>query len=70
MDESNLFDRSQANNKDFADEEWQEWDNDGFGSAYADVMEPLPSQISEDDAHPVGASNNEYQNEEQPRGTP
>ena len=48
MDENNLFDHSQVSFKEFADEKWQEWDNNEFGNAFPDINDPLPNQIKED----------------------
>ena len=48
MDENNLFDHSQVSFKEFADEEWQEWDNNEFGNPFPDINDPLPNQMEED----------------------
>ena len=41
VNENNLFDHSQVSSKEFADEKWQEWNNDEFGSIFSDINEPL-----------------------------
>ena len=50
MNENNLFDCFQISSKEFADEEWQKWDDDEFRSAFLDINEPLSSQTKKEDS--------------------
>lgn len=45
VDENNLYDRSQVDSKEFADEDWQESDDDEFGNPeLPDIDEPLSNR--------------------------
>ena len=50
MDENNLFNCSQVSSKEFADEEWQEWNDDEFRDALSDINNPLPNKTKEEDS--------------------
>ena len=48
VNKNNLFDYSQISFKEFADEEWQEWNNNEFGNPFPNINNPLPNQMEED----------------------
>ena len=50
VNKNNLFDHSQVNSKEFADEEWQKWNNDEFENALSDINDPLSNKTKEEDS--------------------
>ena len=50
MNENNLFNHSQVNFKEFADEKWQKCNDDEFENVFSDINEPLSSQTKEKDS--------------------
>ena len=50
MNKNNLFDCSQVNFKEFADEEWQKWNDDEFGVALSDINNPLLNNTKEENS--------------------
>ena len=47
MDKNNLFDHSQVSSKEFADEKWQEWDDDEFRNTLSDINDSLLNKTKE-----------------------
>ena len=50
VDENNLFNHSQVSSKEFADEKWQEWNDDEFEDTLSDINDPLPNKTKEEDS--------------------
>ena len=49
MNKNNLFDHSQVNFKEFADEKWQKWDNNEFEIALSDINDFLLNNTKKED---------------------
>ena len=47
VDKNNLFNHSQINFKEFADEKWQKWNDNEFGNALSDINDPLSNKTKE-----------------------
>ena len=50
MDKNNLFNHSQISSKEFADEEWQKWNDNEFRNALSDINDPLPNKTKKEDS--------------------
>ena len=50
MDKNNLFDHFQVSSKEFADEKWQEWDDDEFENTLSDINDPLSNKTKEENS--------------------
>ena len=50
MDKNNLFNYSQVNFKEFADEKWQKWDDNEFKDTFSDINDPLFNKIKKENS--------------------
>ena len=50
VNKNNLFNCSQVNFKEFADEKWQKWNDDEFGDTFSDINNPLSNKTKEEDS--------------------
>ena len=50
MDENNLFNHSQVNFKEFADEKWQKWNDDEFKDTFSNINDLLFNKTKEENS--------------------